>query len=78
MFFFYRVYTLEYKSYDSASPVPAASEAGCKCLSAFNNISRKEPTRQVLLELRPSFWRDIELFSVKFQLSTKKMLAFEK
>jgi hypothetical protein len=35
-------------------------------------------SRQVLLELRPSFWRDIELFSIKFQLSAKKMLAFEK
>jgi hypothetical protein len=38
----------------------------------------KTSSRQVLLELRPSFWRDIELFSVKFQLSGKKMLAFEK
>lgn len=38
----------------------------------FNTI------RTLLQRGELEFWRQIEVFSVKFQLSAKKMLAFEK
>lgn len=64
--FFYRIYTLMQVGWFYNLPF------------RWPGKPAKTSSRQVLLELRPSFWRDIELFSVKFQLSGKKMLAFEK